>query len=145
LRRHLARFLVILLLALIGSGTWVSAICECTHGPDVECECPHHQGADPEDPSLPPCHRAAARAAREARAQARSDQAASAPREDRARLKNQCGSRGPAFVQLATAVMPSVQSGPPERVAIATARWHLEATAPSNPEEKIEPPPPRRC
>ncbi|MDQ3263787.1 MAG: hypothetical protein M3Y59_09020 [Myxococcota bacterium] len=133
MRQHLARFLVILLLALWGSGTWVSGICECTHGPEVECECPHHQG-DAEDESLPPCHRAAAAGKKRGLEDAPPGSS----------FKSQCGARPPAFVQLPPAELPPVDLGPPERVALPSARWTLEVRAPDSVEEKIEPPPPRR-
>ncbi len=129
---------MILLLALWGSGTWVSAICECTHGPEVECECPHHQGGDADDASLPPCHRAAAARAAEGKKKSRED----AP--PGSSFKSQCGARPPAFVTLPPAEMPPVDPGPPEQVALPSTRWTLEVRAPDSVEEKIEPPPPRR-
>lgn len=67
--RVVARLAASLLLCSVGSAlavglTPLSDICHCSHGPDVDCDCPHHS-AEPSrssDENLPPCHRKAKRA-----------------------------------------------------------------------------------
>jgi hypothetical protein len=91
LRRARWVALVLLLLQGIqvayGASPLASGHCACAHGPEIDCECPHHEGAGAE--ALPACHR---RVKEKKRAEA-----ADAPA-----LRARCGSTGHALVLLTT-------------------------------------------
>lgn len=59
--RHLQRLFAVLLLGaqvllgVVALGVAESGHCECRHGAEVSCDCPHHAGAAGKD--LPACHR----------------------------------------------------------------------------------------
>lgn len=93
------------LVLVLSGGAWAHGVCECAHGPEVACECPHHpagRDGDDGDSDLPPCHRAL---------KAKAKQSADETEASGPVLKVRCGGRAPAFVVLSQAVLPVV-SGP---------------------------------
>ena len=105
--------------------------CECSHGPDVACECPHHAGGRGDD-DLPPCHRALKAKAKQAAKEA----AAKGPT-----LKVRCGGKAPVFVSLLPAVQPAVQAADLARVELPGLPSTPGLRPASSPVTPPEPPP----
>ncbi len=74
-----------------GASPLADSHCACAHGPEVDCECPHHEG-DAGDSALPACHR---RAKAEQRAKADTAPA----------IRARCGSTAHALVLLVTVTL----------------------------------------
>lgn len=81
-----------------GASPWNTGHCECAHGPEVDCDCPHHAGGA----DLPPCHRAK-RAAKQ--------------HPGGVALKAKCGSTSPDL--LVVALLSTSHAGSEEFDAIA--------------------------
>jgi hypothetical protein len=110
-RRVAFRWTALLILALNGAMVAYGATplaarhCECTHGPEVPCDCAHHAAAprsgrdeDEGDLKLPPCHRA--------RKAGKPGPAKAKTRHDEPAFENRCGSRGPELVLSVGAHVP---------------------------------------
>lgn len=135
MRRTLAAILATLLVALWSSGTFIAAICECEHGPEIECECPHHRGGGGDDADLPPCHRAAAQRKRE---QTRADR-----KDAPVSFKNKCGASPARLVLQAPSRISPPQLSLPEPLPEPHRRWRGAPLSLLERASIPEPPPPR--
>jgi len=87
--------------AAFGVTPFAQGHCACAHGPEVDCECPHHGAGDD---SMPACHR-------KMRAQARAKAA------EKPALRARCGSTGATLVLLALAAPERREAPHPEPTA----------------------------
>ncbi len=97
-----------------GGSPFSQGRCECKHGPEVPCDCPHHRASageagDELDADLPPCHRA---------------MKATAPPSERTEdtgWRNHCDSSDPSLVVFA--LLELTGADPPEAVPFTSSRW----------------------
>lgn len=114
------------LLGVCAMGFGDTARCECHHGPEVSCDCPHHSGGA--DASLPPCHRKllAKKAAEERR---------------RPGIKSHCASSRPELLIPMLAEVPRLQ--PALELPTETRRIELPLLCARECPRRPQAPPPR--
>jgi len=106
-----------LMLILVGqaANAFIAGHCECRHGQEVDCDCPHHSGGEHDD-DLPPCHR-------KLKAQKKAETS------DVPGFKAQCGASQASLVLFSPTTLPHLAE-PVFAVLIQTLRFEVRSWPP---------------